>query len=74
MNSGSKWSSLLAFTFLALAATIYSAAQDKSPRSLSSRMPTGEALVSALAKLAVSEPARFCKRRPHRISAIAWLA
>ena len=67
MNSGSKWSSLLAFTLLALAATIYSAAQDKSPRSLSSRMPSGEALVSALAKLAVSEPAPFLQATPHRI-------
>jgi uncharacterized damage-inducible protein DinB len=37
MNNGSKWSSLLAFTLLALAATIYSAAQDTSPRPAVSR-------------------------------------
>jgi hypothetical protein len=37
MNSGSKWSSLLAFTLLALAATIYSAAQDTYPRPAVSR-------------------------------------
>jgi uncharacterized damage-inducible protein DinB len=37
MNSGSKRSSLLAFTLLALAATIYSAAQDTYPRPAVSR-------------------------------------